>query len=162
LIKGVHPEIYWGSGSTNVMRAEDAPLPGELGHLGEEPYITFGFNDLFTAVSAPQVNINTCSAETLQLAGLDPLLAGMILEARRGPDGQDGSEDDMPFRSPAQIPIPAQDPQLRQQIQQYFTVRSRTFEVLVTCEVGGYVRQYRALLDRRSPRDIVVLFLHGL
>ncbi len=157
LIRGMTAEIFWGSGSTNVLRA-----PVEPGRFDRDPYISYGFNDLFTAISAPQVNINTCSSETLQLAGLDPVIADFVLEARRGPDGVDGTEDDMPFRSPAQIPIPADDPQLRQQILQYFTVRSRTFEVIVTCEIGGYVRQYRALLDRRSPREIQVLFLHGL
>jgi type II secretory pathway component PulK len=162
LVKGVHPEIYWGSGSTNVIRDSAAPGPGEEPNHGEMPYITYGLRDLFTAVSAPQVNINTCSAETLQLAGLDPLVAQFVMEARRGPDGVDGTDDDMPFRSPAQIPFPGDDPQLRSAIMQYFTVRSRTFEVIVTCDIGGYVRQYRALLDRRSPRDIQVLFLHAL
>ncbi len=162
LVKGMTPEIYWGSGSTNIVHDTPHAAPGEQPRLGETPYITHGFHDLFTAVSAPQVNINTCSAETLQLAGLDPLVAQFVLEARRGPDGVDGTEDDMPFRSPAQIPVPGDDPQLRQAIQQYFTVRSRTFEVIVTCDIGGYTRQYRALLDRRSQRDIRVLFLHAL
>lgn len=162
LVKGMTPEIYWGSGSTNVIH--DGPMagPGEQVHPGETPYISQGLHDLFTAVSAPQVNINTCSAETLQVAGIDPIVAQFALEARRGPDGADGTEDDMPFRSPAQIPIPGDNPQLRQAIQQYFTVRSRTFEVIVTCDIGGYTRQYRALLDRRSERDIRVLFLHAL
>lgn len=162
LVRGMLPEVYWGSGSSNVVRDPDAPLPGEFGHFGEMAYITQGFHDLFTSVSAPQVNINTCSAETLELAGLDPLTAQMILEARRGPDGTDGTEDDMPFRSPAQVPIPAADPLIRQQVLQYFTVRSRTFEVIVTCDIGGYQRKYRALLDRRSPRDITILFLHAM
>ncbi|MBX3746027.1 MAG: general secretion pathway protein GspK [Verrucomicrobiae bacterium] len=162
LVRGITPEIYWGSGSTNVLRSQPVAAPGALPRFDEEPYIVHGLRDLFTAVSAPQVNINTCSAETLQLAGLDPLVAQFVLEARRGPDGVDGTEDDMPFRSTAQIPVPGNDPALRQQIQQYFTIRSRTFEVIVTCDIGGYVRQYRALLDRRSQRDIVVLFLHAL
>ena len=162
LVKGMTPEIFWGSGSTNVPRAEVPQDPVFRPREDDKPFIAHGFNDLFAAVSAPQVNINTCSAETLELAGLDPLIAQFVLEARRGPDGQDGTEDDMPFRSPTQIPIPSEDPRLRQAIQQYFTIRSRTFEVIVTCEIGGYQRQYRALLDRRSPRDITVLFLHGL
>lgn len=162
LVKGMTPEYYWGSGSTNVIRDPGAPPPEAVSRFGETPYISQGFHDLFTAVSAPQVNINTCSAETLQLAGLEPLIAQFVLEARRGPDGMDGTEDDMPFRSPAQIPVPGDNPQIRQQLQQYFTVRSRVFEVIVTCDIGGYRRQYRALLDRRSQRDIQVLFLHSL
>jgi type II secretory pathway component PulK len=164
LVNGMTPEIFWGSGSTNVVRDPSQPvaLPGAQRHLDEMPYITTGMNDLFTAVSAPQVNINTCSAETLELAGLEPLIAQFVLEARRGPDGADGTEDDMPFRTVAQIPIPSDDPQIRQQIQQYFTIRSRTFEVIVTCDIGGYQRVYRALLDRRSARDVTILFLHGI
>lgn len=162
LVKGMTPELYWGSGSTNVVRSDNAPMPGEIGRFGEPAYVTHGFSDIFTAVSAPQVNINTCTAETLQIAGLDPLIAQFVLEARRGPDGVDGTEDDMPFLNPAQIPIPSDDPTLRQQIQQYFTVRSLTFEVIVTCEIGGYQRQFRSLLLRRSPRDITILFIHGI
>jgi type II secretory pathway component PulK len=162
LVQGMTPEIFWGSGSTNVVRDPEAPLPGQEGRLGEQEYIQYGFNDLFTAVSAPQVNINTCSYETLLLAGLDPVVAGLVLQARRGPDGSDGTDDDMPFTSPAQIPLPTDDPQIRQVVQMYFTTRSRTFEVIVTCDIGGYQRQYRALLLRNSPRDIQILFLHGL
>lgn len=162
LVRGMSPELYWGSGSTNIVRDPLAPDPGESARLGHSAYITHGFRDLFSAVSARQVNINTCSAATLELAGIDPLVAQFVLEARRGPDGVDGTEDDEPFRSPAQIPFPGDDPQARQQFQQYFSVRSRVFEVIITCEIDGYVRQYRALLDRRSPREIVTLFLHGL
>lgn len=162
LVKGMTPEIYWGSGSTNVVRGEDAPQPGEMGRFGQSAYINYGLSQIFTSVSAPQVNINTCTAETLQVAGLDPLIAQFVLEARRGPDGTDGTEDDMPFLNPAQIPIPTDDPMIRQQIQQYFTVRSQTFEVIVTCEIGGYQRRFRSLLVRRSPRDITILFLHGI
>jgi len=162
LVKGMSPEVYWGSSSTNVARSDNAPKPGEVGRFGESAYIHVGLSELFTAVSAAQVNINTCTAETLQVAGLDSMISQFVLEARRGPDGADGTEDDMPFLNPGQIPIPTDDPAIRQQIQQYFTVRSLTFEVIVTCEVGGYRKQFRSLLLRRSPRDISILFLHGV
>jgi len=162
LVKGMSPEVYWGSSSTNVARSDNAPKPGEVGRFGESAYIHVGLSELFTAVSAAQVNINTCTAETLQVAGLDSMISQFVLEARRGPDGADGTEDDMPFLNPGQIPIPTDDPAIRQQIQQYFTVRSLTFEVIVTCEVGGYRKQFRSLLLRRSPRDISILFLHGI
>lgn len=162
LVKGVTPEIFWGSSSTNVVRETPAPQRGEFGHFGETPYISYGLNELFSAVSAPQVNINTCSAETLQLAGLDPVAAQFVLEVRRGPDGMDGTEDDTPLRSAAQVPIQTDDPAIRTQIQQYFTVRSRVFEVVVTCEIGGYQRRFRSLLLRNSQRDIQILFMHGI
>lgn len=164
LVKGMTPEVFWGSGSSNVVRDPNlpGPIPGGRVGIGEQEYIQYGLNDLFTAVSAPQVNINTCSAETLMLAGLDPMTAALILQARRGPDGAEGTEDDMPFSNPAQIPLPADDPQLRQLVQLYFTTRSRTFEVVVSCELGGYRRQYRALLLRNSQRDIQILFMHGI
>lgn len=162
LVKGVTPEIFWGSSSTNVVRETPAPQRGEFGHFGETPYISYGLNELFSAVSAPQVNINTCTAETLQLAGLDPIAAQFVLEVRRGPDGMDGTEDDTPLRSAAQVPIQTDDPAIRTQIQQYFTVRSRVFEVIVTCEIGGYQRRFRSLLLRNSQRDIQILFMHGI
>ncbi len=163
LIKGMTPEIFWGSGSTNVVQEDPADLTRvERLHQREKPFIPFGFNDVFTAISAPQVNINTCTAETLELAGIDPLTASMIMQARRGPDGAEGTEDDMPFRSPAQIPIPGDDPAIRQALQTYFTVRSRTFEVIVTCDIGGYTRRFRSVLVRNSQRDVQILFLHGI
>lgn len=163
LVKGMTPEVFWGSGSTNVVHEDPEELTRvERLRQRDKPFIAFGFNDVFTAVSAPQVNINTCTAETLQLAGIDTLTASLILEMRRGPDGAEGTEDDMPFRSPAQIPVPGDDPMIRQALQTYFTVRSRTFEVIVTCDIGGYTRQFRALLLRNSQRDIQVLFLHGI
>lgn len=163
LIKGMTPEVFWGSGSTNVVQEDpDEMTRVERLRAREKHFIPFGFNDIFTAVSAPQVNINTCSSETLQLAGIDPLTASMILEARRGPDGTEGTEDDMPFRSPAQIPLPGEDPAIRQALQTYFTVRSRTFEVIVTCDIGGYTKQFRSLVVRNSQRDIQILFLHGI
>lgn len=163
LIKGMTPEVFWGSGSTNVPSEDLEPL-SRVDRLRQrdKPFITFGFNDVFTTISAPQVNINTCTAETLQLSGVDPLTVSLIMETRRGPDGVEGTEDDMPFRSPAQIPVPGEDPTIRQALQMYFTVRSRTFEVIVTCDIGGYTRQYRAMLLRNSQRDIQVLFLHAI
>lgn len=162
LVKGITPDIYWGSGATNLQDGIPVAAPGAIARPGERPFINFGLADLFSCISAPQVNLNTCSAETLQLAGLDPLIAQIVLDARRGPDGVDGTEDDMPLRSPAQIPLPGDNLEIRNALQQYFGVRSLAFEVIVTCDIGGYRRQYRSMVLRRSQREIQVLFLHAI
>ena len=50
------------------------------------------------------ININTASAQVLQLIpGIDPSLAQGIISTRAGLDGMDGTEDDMPFRTPGEL-----------------------------------------------------------
>jgi hypothetical protein len=43
------------------------------------------------------------------------------------------------------------------QIGQFCDVRSRTFQVQVDAEVGGYKRTFYAVLGRGSPRDVQIL-----
>jgi hypothetical protein len=44
-----------------------------------------------------------------------------------------------------------------QQLQQFCDVRSRTFQVEVNADVGGYKRTFYAVLGRNSPRDVQIL-----
>ena len=105
-----------------------------------------GLVNLFTAISARQINVNTASAEVLQLVpGVDPLMVQNILRHR-------GEFPIGPGELGALLPGVGQA---------LFTVRSFTFEVTVDAEIAGVKRQYKALLRRENPRNIQVLYLHG-
>jgi general secretion pathway protein K len=161
LVRGVTPEIFWGGHATNSL-SRDPALAQQRGLDPDAPLPAVGLVDLFTAVSGPQVNINTCSAEVLQLAGLDPITADIVLNMRRGPDGVDGTEDDTPLPNVGAVPIPSTDQAVRQRMAQLFTTRSLVFEVIVTCELAGETRRFRALIRRNNQRDIPTLLFHPL
>ncbi|RMH33536.1 MAG: hypothetical protein D6694_15560, partial [Gammaproteobacteria bacterium] len=110
------------------------------------------------------------SATALQvIPGIDENLAQAIIERRAGPDGMDGTEDDMPYRSPAELglgglpgsgaPVApgAPPPVVASAMAQLFTVRSLVFEVRVEAHIGSIHREYVALVRRNSPRVVQVL-----
>jgi hypothetical protein len=53
--------------------------------------------------------------------------------------------------------MPNVPPDIVRQLGQYCDVRSRTFQVQVDADVGGYKRTFYAILGRNSPRDVQVL-----
>lgn len=155
LIRGVTPAIYWGSGAAGHVAVLNRPQSNF-----EEPIYTVGLKDLFTPLSSKAVNINTTTATVLQIfPGIDENIAHAIIQGRTGPDGADGTDDDMPYRSPTDIGRVGilQDPTILQQITRYFTVRSLVFNVTVKVQLAGQTRTYTAVLRRNSPRDIQVL-----
>lgn len=160
LIRGVSPAIYWGSGAAGHAAVLNRP---QMQSNFEEPVYVIGLKDLFTPLSSRAVNINTTTATVLQIfPGIDENIAHAIIQGRAGPDGADGGDDDMPYRSPndiARIGI-LQDPQVLSQISRYFTVRSLVFNVIVKVQLAGQTRTYTAILRRNSPRDIQVLNLN--
>src|SRR5262249_31948191 len=104
LIHGVTPEMYWGSNSTNHMPSiyESRGLGGRA--AGAQPPYSVGLVDLFNTISGGQININTASATALQMIpGIDENIAQGIITTRAGPDGVDGTEDDLPFRSAGEL-----------------------------------------------------------
>ena len=121
------------------------------------------FANNFTAISGGLINVNTASAQVLELLpGMDPLIAGEIVMYRAGPDGAIGTEDDMPYRSPNQIGAVLEpfgmDPSM---IQQFLATESATFEVEVMAKIGSDSRKYISLLRRLSPQDIRILYFHS-
>ena len=160
LVKGVTPEIYWGSASTNHPSAAFQARVDRYGRpLGPVSYPA-GLADLFTPISAGRININTASAEVLRMIrGVDDNLAEAIVAARGGED--DGSGQTGPFRSLAAQYLWARVPGLNleaaREIAGVCDVRSRTFEVQVDAEVGGYKRQFIAIVGRNSPSDVQTL-----
>ena len=170
LIYGVTPEMYWGSSATNAtFRSLHSGLQDGL-NAPQQPHYQFGFVDLFTPLSARQINANTASATVLQLVpGVDENIAQAIIRVRSGPDGVDGTEDDMPFRSPGEIPVPRMgpipnarpNPNAAAGPDRFFGVRSFTFEVTVDAEIAGNRKQFKAMLWRNNPRDVQTLLFHA-
>ncbi len=121
----------------------------------ENPSIYNVFAKNFTAISGGLINVNTASAQVLELLpGMDPFIADEIVMYRAGPDG--------PYRSPNQIGAVLEpfgmDPG---SIQQFLATESATFEVEITAKIGTQQRKYISLLRRLSPQDIRILYFHS-
>jgi len=114
LIKGISPEMYWGSNSTNHSvsayqqhggGAYDQPSGGHSGIFRnkDEPVYPVGLEQLFSPLGG-KLNVNTASAMALQLIpGMDESAAEHIIQQRAGPDGIDGTDDDAPFQNIGEI-----------------------------------------------------------
>jgi general secretion pathway protein K len=160
-VKGMTPEIYWGPNSTNhpsqVFQARSA-MQSKL--VPNAAVASAGLIDIFTPISSGRINLNTASATTLQMIpGIDANMAAAIIRMRSGPDGIDGTDDDVPLRQPGgqdliNIGLSAQTAQA---LTQYCDVRSSTFEVQVDVQVSVSKRRYYALLRRNSPKDVQIL-----
>lgn len=139
LIKGMAPYVLGGGNS------------GAGGSLG--------FADIFTTVSSGFLNINTASAPALQIIPeVDVSLANAIVATRAGPDGVEGSADDMPFRSLGELGrVPGLSPLLMPGLQMLVNVRSLVFEVRVEARLGKENRHFQALIWRKSGSEIEVL-----
>ena len=160
LIKGIrdNPDLYYGVAVTNYQAnyftarsSRFGPAPGSMVEL------TIGLTNLFTPLSDGKININTASAEVLQLIpGVTREAAEGIVGARAGQD--DGTGLLGPYRSVAQVQrVPQVTPIMSQMIQQFCDIRSRTFEVHVDAQVAGYHRHFVGILGRNNPRDVQVL-----
>jgi general secretion pathway protein K len=164
LIRGITPEIYFGPSEAGAVRSPRSrpPTLGIVNPAQNGPPV--GLVDLFTPISTGMVNINTASAQVLQLIpGIDPSLAQAIIMTRSGLDGVDGTDDDTPFRTPMELShVPGMPPFVVQQAVGMFTTRSFTFEVLVDARIGQYRRQFVGVLRRNqaNPRDVQTLFFH--
>jgi general secretion pathway protein K len=158
LIKGVTPEIYYGGLLTNYQPNFVSRQRSPFGQSASAaPTIAVGLNNLFTPLSDGRVNINTASAEVLQvLPGVDALIAEAIVSGRSGED--DGSGLMGPYRAVNQVSrVPNIPLQLAGQLGQFCDVRSKTFRVEITATMNGYSRHFTAILGRNSPRDVQVL-----
>jgi general secretion pathway protein K len=158
LVRGITPGLYWGSRAAvgGLGSSVENTVPGYV----SDPIIpAVGLVDLFNTLGRPQINLNTASAEVLQLLpGVDPNLAMEIVQFRAGPDGVDGTEDDTPFHNPGElINVRGMIPAQVQALQRFCGTRSFTFEVQVRAAIGQYRRTLTAVLLRNSQRDVQVL-----
>ena len=117
----------------------------------DAPTFPIGLVDLFVPVSSGRLNINTASATTLQLVPyVDANAAAAILQIRAGPDGVDGTDDDVPFRTVGELGNAGLSREAIQQISRYCDVRSHTFEVQIDTEINNYRKRYTALIRRNN------------
>jgi general secretion pathway protein K len=158
LIKGVTPEMYYGTSSTNY--TSPAGQKNAFGKTAPTSYL-FGLRDVFTPLSNGKVNVNTAPQDVLQLIpGLDPNIVPNIIKLRAGPDGVDGNEDDTPLRNVGELSTIGVGGQVMSQMQTYLTQRSQTFEVVVIARVGSYTRQYHAIVGRTDQKTIQILLFY--
>ena len=158
MIKGVTPEIYYGGMLTNYQPNYFNRQRSGFGQTASAaPTFVAGLTNLFTPLSDGRVNINTASAEVLQLLpGVDAMIAEAIVSGRAGED--DGTGLMGPYRAVNQvtrvpnIPLP-----LAAQLGQFCDVRSKTFRVDITATLNSYTRHFTAILGRNNQRDVQVL-----
>lgn len=156
-IRGVTPGLYFG------LEREEQPA-GRLGFGNRDqlgflaPSAGVALTEIFTPLSAGRVNINTAPAQVLQVMPfMDERAAAEIIRLRAGPDGAEGTEDDIPFRNVGELVNAGIPPQMVQQMAPLFDVRSRTFEARVTARLGNHTREYVAVIGRRDPRNLETL-----
>jgi general secretion pathway protein K len=170
LVKGVTPEIFWGSNSTNhpVSAYEQhgggafsQPTGTQKGigfHSSDLPQYPCGLYDLFGCMGGP-LNVNTAGIRTMQLIpGIDENVAARIIEQRAGPDGVDGTDDDVPFNNPGEITSgisgssgisgAPQSGVPTQALASYVGVRSYVFDVTVDAQINGYTNRFHGILSR--------------
>jgi general secretion pathway protein K len=152
LIRGVTPETYYGTDSTNFQFYGFNPQA----RRGAPPPEIIGLTKLFTPISSGRININTASAEVLQvIPGLTPEMAQGIVSARTGepdPMGLSG-----PYRSVDQVRrVPEVNLLAARSVSQFCDVRSRTFEVQIDAQVGAYHRHFVAIVAR-AQGDVQIL-----
>ena len=152
LVKDVTPEMYWGGNAGNHTPSVFQHKLGLGTAPGQTPDYPFGLVEIFTPFSSGKININTADANVLQMIpGVDAAMADAIIKQRAGPDGVDGTEDDISFNSPGQLGgFGIQDTSA-------CDTRSFTYEVHATAQIGGFKREYVAILARTSGMDIQVL-----
>jgi len=192
LVNGVTPEIFWGSNSTN-----HPPAPYENRGFNHMPGSTksrfqneanavpnpVGLVELFSAFGA-KLNINTASAKTLQLLpGIDADAAERIVQERAGPDGMDGTEDDVPFHNVTElnsglpggvgprpggpVPGPPGGPAAgiaAAGLAAYCDVRSYVFQVDVEAEINGVKRNFVGVISRggQNGNQITCVRFHSV
>ena len=158
MIKGISPEIYWGTYSTNPPPGIVQQRLAQAGAGSMPNAYTAGLADIFTPISSGRVNVNTASLTVLQvLLNGDDISAQNIIKMRSGQDGIDGTDDDLPLRNVGELVNAGLNYQAVQQLSRYCDVRSRAFEVEIDAQIGGYHRHFVGVLGRNNPRDIQIL-----
>ncbi len=91
---------------------------------------------------------------------IDETIAQGIIQQRAGPDGVDGTDDDIPFQNTGElINVPGLNPQVVGQLGQIFSVNSTSFQVEVNAQIGTTKRRYIALLWRNQTA-VQILQMH--
>ncbi len=161
-IRGITPELYWGPRGRGVGSGSALGTSqfGKVTDLGQSVAGTVGLADVFCAISAGQVNINTAPFSVLVLAcGGNENMARNIIEQRSGLDQQEGTWDDTPARSTGEIARLQGAPLAPDQASPMatFSVSSSTFEIQVEATLGPLRRRFTAVVRRVGSRDMPIL-----
>ena len=151
-------DFYAAGEITPPQQGSYNPLTSRFGGAGNiMPTASVGLTNLFTPLSNGKININTASAEVLQIIPtVTPEAAQGIVSAREGED--DGSGLFGPYRNLGEVRrVPEVSLPMYSAIGQFGTVRSSTFEVQVDAQVAGYHRHFVGIIGRNSPRDVQIL-----
>ncbi len=161
LLKGIqdNPAILWGGSPDDYLLPAFQARDHYALKSQEQISYPVGLNDLFTPLSNGRININTAPIGTLQLL-LDTNIASAVIAHRAGLDGQDGTIDDIPFSNVGELINVGVPSLVAQQMGQFFGVQSSVFEVFVDCNIGGFRREYVAVIYRMNQRDIRVLSMY--
>ena len=157
MIKGVTPKMYWNTNNDPGAQHHNKLGFGHL--LSEEPDYLFALKDVVTPFGTGKININTADETVLMLIpGMTTEAAENIIKYRAGPDGAEGTDDDTPFQNPGMLNAAGVDPRAAQQISQFITTKSSTFQVEVTAHIGELTRKFIAVIWRNGPQPQVVEF----
>jgi hypothetical protein len=95
---------------------------------------------------------------------MDQNKVSFIMDERVGTDGIDGTWDDTPFTNIRELStrnIPGfQSREAAANAGRFLSVRSATFEVTVTAQMRGMQRTLVAVLSRKDPKDIKILYTY--
>jgi hypothetical protein len=162
LINNITSELYWGAASTNnPMGVIQRQLNQNRRPMSQPTVLSSGLRDLFAPMSSGRLNINTASAEALQLIPeMNEILAQEMVQARSGEfDPMSGHGGPFISTEPNYLftRVPGLTLPIARNIQMFGEVRSRTFEVEITVKVGHSSRVYYATIVRNAPRDVQVV-----
>jgi len=175
LIRNITPKMYWGNRTNQLANSAltASPIPTAEEEDEDEPDYPVGLVDLYTPISVGYININTASLEVLQLLdGMDENRAAFIINLRNGFDGIPGTVDDEPFstitgqgplipgtRALSQVPS-FQTSAARANAARFMSISSATFQVTVTAQMRSQTRTLIAVLSRKSPTEIPILYTY--
>src|SRR5262249_33106005 len=110
-----------------------------------------GWDDDLTVNTRQQIDLAWASRDVLlALPGMTPDVVDRFLQLRQGPDGVDGTEDDVQFKSvnEALAALGINDPQAQQTIGTYVTLKSPIFRVTSVGSAGKAKRTVQMVFRR--------------
>ena len=157
LVRGVTAERYMGMELSRYRKTTEWNATGSDRRNSISPGIDLdlGLLDLFTVFGDGKININTVGSRILAaLPGFDERAAQAVLTHRAGPDGIEGTRDDIPLTSAQELRqidnLTALQIEL---LSQYCCFQSTTFRVFSFAELSdGSLCSLMATLDASTER----------
>ena len=116
---------------------------------------------LTTYATDQKININAVDRNTIMgFLGIDAQLADEIIAQRQGPDLKDGTDDDMPFKSLADLlgRVPALPPGMAERIS--FTAMGR-FSILARGKVGDIEHAVACVVSLAGKNLTILRWIEG-